>query len=143
VDTVPLIIWSAAEMAVTLICIGIPTLRPFWRHFRKQGDESDGQAYKMDNLPRGKDAGENNLGFHDANTELGIRGPSTITQIAGDNHGDYYGDNRSDKSILGPEYRNRSALTPENGTICVKQDVQVEWTNGSAGGVGTGEKGRK
>jgi hypothetical protein len=139
VDTVPLIIWSAAEMAVTLICIGIPILRPLWRrtiygsklssdrYYRKQDNGSDGRAYNMDNMdnmPQDKDAGKNNRGFPGAHTKLGIGGPSTITRIAGDN--------QSDESILGPEYRNRSASTPENGTICVKQDVQVEWTKRSA-----------
>ncbi|GMF74839.1 unnamed protein product [Aspergillus oryzae] len=31
-DTVPLIIWSAVELAVTLICVGIPTIRPLYRY---------------------------------------------------------------------------------------------------------------
>ncbi|KAF7169151.1 hypothetical protein CNMCM5623_001938 [Aspergillus felis] len=31
-DTVDLIIWSAVELAVTLICVGIPTIRPLYRH---------------------------------------------------------------------------------------------------------------
>lgn len=30
-DTVNLIIWSAVELAVTLICVGIPTIRPLYR----------------------------------------------------------------------------------------------------------------
>ncbi|KAI1829654.1 hypothetical protein DTO006G1_9771 [Penicillium roqueforti] len=30
-DTVNLIIWSAVELAVTLICVGIPTVRPLYR----------------------------------------------------------------------------------------------------------------
>ncbi|GFF56794.1 hypothetical protein IFM62136_03220 [Aspergillus lentulus] len=31
-DTVDLIIWSAVELAATLICVGIPTIRPLYRH---------------------------------------------------------------------------------------------------------------
>ncbi|RHZ45199.1 uncharacterized protein CDV56_102029 [Aspergillus thermomutatus] len=31
-DTVDLIIWSAVELAATLICVGIPTVRPLYRH---------------------------------------------------------------------------------------------------------------
>ncbi|KAF5020686.1 hypothetical protein F66182_7284 [Fusarium sp. NRRL 66182] len=134
-DTVPLIIWSAAEMAVTLICIGIPILRPLWRrtlggsklssdrYYRKQGEGSDGQAYKMENLEQKKEANDSNRGFPGADPRLGIRGPSTITKIAGFNN--------SDESILGPEYRTDS---PEHGdgTIHVKQDVQVDWTRGTA-----------
>jgi hypothetical protein len=31
-DTINLIVWSAAELAVTMICIGIPTVAlPLWR----------------------------------------------------------------------------------------------------------------
>jgi hypothetical protein len=31
-DTVDLIIWSAVELAATLICVGIPAIRPLYRH---------------------------------------------------------------------------------------------------------------
>ncbi|GFF23654.1 hypothetical protein IFM61606_08897 [Aspergillus udagawae] len=31
-STVDLVIWSAVEMAATLICVGIPTVRPLYRH---------------------------------------------------------------------------------------------------------------
>ncbi|KAF4967426.1 hypothetical protein FSARC_4999 [Fusarium sarcochroum] len=137
-DTVPLIIWSAAEMAVTLICIGIPILRPLWRqairgsklssdrYYRKQGEGSDGQAYSMGNLGQSKSRGatDSHRGFPDADPKLGIRGPSTVTQIAGYN--------KSDESILGSEYRNNIATGPMDGTIRVKQDVQIDWTRGSA-----------
>ncbi|KAJ4256251.1 hypothetical protein NW762_009331 [Fusarium torreyae] len=137
-DTVPLIIWSAAEMAVTLICIGIPILRPLWRqairgsklssdrYYRKQGEGSDGQAYSMGNLGQSKSRGatDSHRGFPDADPKLGIRGPSTVTQIAGYN--------KSDESILGSEYRNDATTGPVDGTIRVKQDVQIDWTRGSA-----------
>ncbi|KAK4033041.1 hypothetical protein C8A01DRAFT_40508 [Parachaetomium inaequale] len=32
-DTVGLIVWSAAEIAVTMICIGIPICRPLYKHW--------------------------------------------------------------------------------------------------------------
>lgn len=45
-DTVGLIVWSAAEMGVTLICIGIPVCRPLYkrlyRRFRSQVTGSSG-----------------------------------------------------------------------------------------------------
>ncbi|KAJ4171338.1 hypothetical protein NW754_013107 [Fusarium falciforme] len=131
-DTVPLIIWSAAEMAVTLMCIGIPILRPLWRRtfhgskyssersYKKQGEGSDGPSYNLGSLPRSHEASESNRGFPNADPKLGIRGPSTITRIAGDNE--------SDESILGPEYRTGPG---GDGGICVKQDVQVDWTKGN------------
>ncbi|KAK3391828.1 hypothetical protein B0T20DRAFT_361436 [Sordaria brevicollis] len=44
--TVPLIAWSAAEIAITLICIGIPVLRPLYKRiyqkFRTQSTRSTG-----------------------------------------------------------------------------------------------------
>lgn len=106
VDTVPLIIWSAAEMAVTLICIGIPVLRPLWRrvihnsnlsserYYRKQEEVNNDQAYDMDNMPQ---SNGNRRGFNKSHPKLGNRGYGTITQIAGDNE--------SDESILGRGYR--------------------------------------
>ncbi|KAL4722198.1 hypothetical protein ACLX1H_010975 [Fusarium chlamydosporum] len=133
-DTVPLIIWSAAEMAVTLVCIGIPILRPLWRraihgsdlsserYYQKQDDRNDAQTYKMGNMPHGN--GDSH-GFPESPPKLGIRGPSTITRIAGDN--------KSDESILGPEYRDQQGSSPSPGAygIHVKQDVQINWSEGS------------
>ncbi|RFN52106.1 hypothetical protein FIE12Z_3658 [Fusarium flagelliforme] len=132
-DTVPLIIWSAAEMAVTLICIGIPILRPLWRrvlhnsnlsserYYRKQEENNNEQSYNMDSMPP---SNGNRRGFHKSHPKLGIRGPGTITRIAGDN--------KSDESILGPEYRQGkgSSPSPAPGGIHVKQDVHVDYSTG-------------
>ncbi|KAK3340623.1 hypothetical protein B0H65DRAFT_510725 [Neurospora tetraspora] len=50
--TVPLIVWSAAEMAITLICIGIPVLRPLYKRiylrFRTQSAHSSGYLKQSD-----------------------------------------------------------------------------------------------
>ncbi|KPM40835.1 hypothetical protein AK830_g5711 [Neonectria ditissima] len=120
-DTVPLIIWSAAEMAVTLMCVGIPILRPLYRrtvhgsnlssdrYYRKQAEGSDGQNYNLGDMPPSGGANAGNRGFPNADPKLGIRGPGTITRIAGENP--------SDESILGPEYRNHSASDQQNGGI--------------------------
>lgn len=64
-------------------------------------------------------------GFPEYHPKLGIRGPSTITRIAGDN--------KSDESILGPEYRDQQGSSPSPGAygIHVKQDVQINWSEGS------------
>lgn len=63
-------------------------------------------------------------GFHKSHPKLGIRGPGTITRIAGDN--------KSDESILGPEYRQGkgSSSSPVPGSIYVKQDVHVDYSTG-------------
>ncbi|KAF4978073.1 hypothetical protein FZEAL_5499 [Fusarium zealandicum] len=135
-DTVPLIIWSAAEMAVTLMCIGIPILRPLYRramnsstfsterYYKKQGEGSDEQSYDLGSLQKNNRTTDSNRGFPGADPKLGIRGPGTITRIAGENP--------SDESILGPEYRNNSTMDRHNDGIQVKKDVSVNWTKGTA-----------
>ncbi|KAH6843269.1 hypothetical protein B0I37DRAFT_393535 [Chaetomium sp. MPI-CAGE-AT-0009] len=46
-DSVGLIVWSAAEMAITLICIGIPVCRPLYkRAFRRMFGESSSAGYQ-------------------------------------------------------------------------------------------------
>lgn len=119
-------------MAVTLICIGIPILRPLYRravhgsnfsadrYYKKQDEGSDDQNYKLRGIVRDGNSNNNNRGFPKADPKLGIRGPSTITRIAGDN--------KSDESILGPEYRQSLFQEQSNGGIQVKQDVRVDWT---------------
>lgn len=66
-DSVPLIVWSAAEMAVTLICIGIPVCRPVYRrvyhHFypdsqtsgyRKQQYDPDNPSFALETIGGGR-----------------------------------------------------------------------------------------
>lgn len=48
-DTVDLIVWSAAEIAVTMICIGIPVCRPLYKRLLTQLTSSDGSKYKRRN----------------------------------------------------------------------------------------------
>lgn len=51
-NTVPLIAWSAAEIAITLICIGNPVLRPLYKRvyqqFRTQSTRSTGYLKQSD-----------------------------------------------------------------------------------------------
>ncbi len=42
-DTVGLIVWSAAEIAVTMICIGIPVCRPPLQTLPRQDDVPEQQ----------------------------------------------------------------------------------------------------
>lgn len=66
-DSVPLIVWSAAEMAVTLICIGIPVCRPVYRrvyhHFyphkqtsgyRKQDYDPENPSFALETIGGGR-----------------------------------------------------------------------------------------
>lgn len=62
-DTVDLVIWSGVELAVTLICVGIPTVRPLYRtivhgskpesssdRYNKQSDSNNSSRFRMRNL---------------------------------------------------------------------------------------------
>jgi len=44
-DTVGLIVWSAAEIAVTMICIGIPVCRPLYKRFLDKVGSRDASGY--------------------------------------------------------------------------------------------------
>jgi len=141
-DTVTLIIWSAVELAVTMICAAIPVLRPLYRRIRggistDRSHSSNAVSkgyYKHDTGNDNTDAGgsiqlkdvpttdsdtdlENNHGFPEANPKLGIRGPTTVTYIRRDNN--------SDEEILGPEFRKSQSEANASGRIQVLEHVDV------------------
>ncbi|KAL3477959.1 hypothetical protein BJX99DRAFT_256929 [Aspergillus californicus] len=73
-DTVNLIIWSAVELAVTIICVGIPTIRPLYRtvthgpssgssegRYVKHNGSDRSSHFRMRDLKRGTLAGETEL----------------------------------------------------------------------------------
>ncbi|KAF4962987.1 hypothetical protein FSARC_8964 [Fusarium sarcochroum] len=135
-DTVPLIIWSSAEMAITLICIGIPTLRPFWRrvirglktssdkYYKRHGEGSEELGYRMGNMTAGEDLNEIRQRPPATSYGLDIQGVGSITQITANN--------RSDESILGADHRKMVSSMPRNGDIRVREQVRVDWTKTSA-----------
>ncbi|KAF4774681.1 hypothetical protein HER10_EVM0002379 [Colletotrichum scovillei] len=128
-DSVGLIVWSAAEMAITMICVGIPVCRPLYKRlFYRFTSENASSGYQKQNeersssvplrtigggmvggggrpLPQSKTDTTNksdtdDLSFKDA--ALGIKGSSTRTQVS---RGDIPMDNTSDEEILGEEFR--------------------------------------
>ncbi|KAK3331622.1 hypothetical protein B0T19DRAFT_380110 [Cercophora scortea] len=138
-DTVNLIIWSAAELAVTMICAGIPLLRPLLRlrgarttnasssgYYRHSlgNDGANPTSFKMQNISTRSQSQtqsdvENSHGFPEAHPKLGIRGTMTKTYIARE-------ENNSDEEILGPEYRQSlQECPPAAGEIQVRKDVDV------------------
>ncbi|CRK44948.1 hypothetical protein BN1723_016427 [Verticillium longisporum] len=139
--TVPLIVWSCAEQSVTIICIGIPLLRPLYRHvfkrdnlssssnaqYHKYGEGTDKKSYKMSGISK-KQRAEGSTDSRDAsNASLGL-GSQTVTDIGA------LTNNSSNEHILGIEtLRNSSDAGSSgnrlNGGIRVKEDVQVEWSN--------------
>lgn len=53
-DTVGLIVWSAAEISVTMVCIGIPVCRPLYKNFlNKLTSSFNSTGYKKHNTPSG------------------------------------------------------------------------------------------
>ncbi|EXF73963.1 hypothetical protein CFIO01_08845 [Colletotrichum fioriniae PJ7] len=128
-DSVGLIVWSAAEMAITMICVGIPVCRPLYKRlfyrftseiassgYQKQNEErsssvplrtigggmvgGDGRPLPQSKTDTTNKSDTDDLSFKDA--ALGIKGSSTRTQVS---RGDIPMDNTSDEEILGEEFR--------------------------------------
>ncbi|KAG9253968.1 uncharacterized protein F5Z01DRAFT_687388 [Emericellopsis atlantica] len=132
-DTVSLIIWSAVEMCVTMICIGIPILRPLYRRIRygsrsstregsyqRQREDSSLGPYELGGMTWAP--GKGRPSAHES--KLGIR-TQIITDIQTSNG------NNSDEHILSSvERRNlRSGNVVQPNRIQVKDDVKVEWND--------------
>ncbi|KAH6640342.1 hypothetical protein F5144DRAFT_91105 [Chaetomium tenue] len=61
-DSVGLIVWSAAEMSITLICIGIPVCRPLYkRAFRRLFGETSSAGYQKQSGDGGGDNQSNSV----------------------------------------------------------------------------------
>lgn len=110
-----MIVWSAGELAVTMVCIGIPVLRPLYRRIRyntdyssdryyKHGQGSDGTpvaSYGLSNLDKQSDGKRNFDPLHTTSNEAS--NVSAVTYIGNEN-------NRSDEEILGPDFHNAAAV---------------------------------
>lgn len=122
-DTVDLIIWSGAELCITLICIAIPVLRPLYKVVRGQGSTSD-RVYEHSGDPTKNstvDGGAQNYTMNNIRQKV-FSGKSGMGSEA--NAQSYYRENSSDESILGPEYR-------ANG-IKATREIIVSYSNGTA-----------
>ncbi|KAJ6087166.1 hypothetical protein N7467_006080 [Penicillium canescens] len=111
-DTVDLVIWSGVEMAVTLICVGIPTVRPLYRtivhgssvkssesRYVKHDDSSHSSRFRMQNPMK----------------------RSTMFSVAQESITEAYiaRNNQSDEEILMDQYGNNI------GGIRVREEVRV------------------
>lgn len=122
-ETVGLIVWSAAEIAVTMICIGIPVCRPLYKRYLDKWTSRDASKYQEQiegggshplrtfggsTLRPGQvDKDDDNFDDRDSITreerKLGIGGPFTKSYAVGG--GRVCGDNQSDEEILVPNFR--------------------------------------
>lgn len=112
-DTVSLVIWSGVELAVTLICVGIPTVRPLYRvivhgsnledsegRYVKYVDSSESSRFRMKNLAK----------------------DDTLFSVVQESNAEAFAtrNNRSDERILPGQYANG------NDAIRVQEEVRVE-----------------
>ncbi|KAI5465272.1 hypothetical protein BGZ63DRAFT_410941 [Mariannaea sp. PMI_226] len=144
-DTVGLIVWSAAEISVTMICIGIPVCRPLYKRYlekwtsrdrsNKYQQQSEGGSYALQTYGGGK-LPRHVAGSVNASTpadsinlkerKLGLSGPFTKSYAVGGSR--IRGDNQSDESILGPDFRRtqqQSDLDSQGNSIRVTAEYHV------------------
>ncbi|KAK1954532.1 hypothetical protein LY78DRAFT_742318 [Colletotrichum sublineola] len=154
-DTVQLIIWHACELAVTMVCIGIPVCRPLYKGWinklSSRGGSNPG-AYTKNLADSNSAFGLKTIGGTDYSVRVGNRTPDmNLTSPTGRSGqgkrgdptrsmGKAYGDDDSVDSILGPDERhgrgrtlNTDASSTEEGkgatqNIWVKSEVVVQST---------------
>ncbi|KAK1973974.1 hypothetical protein LZ30DRAFT_609350 [Colletotrichum cereale] len=154
-DTVQLIIWHACELAVTMVCIGIPVCRPLYKGWLNKLSSRGGStpgAYTKDLADSNNGFGLRTIGGTDYSVRVGNKTPDVnLTSPTGRSGkrvnedptrsiGRAYGDDNSVDSILGPDdrhaqVRNMDAdgYSSEEGkggpqNIWVKSEVLVKST---------------
>ncbi|KAF5007139.1 hypothetical protein FDECE_6525 [Fusarium decemcellulare] len=139
-DTVGLIVWSAAEIAVTMICIGIPVCRPLYKKYLDKWtsrdasnyrEQSEGGTYPLRTFggstmragPKDDDTSDGGDSITKAERKLGIGGPFNKAYAKGGER--VRGDNQSDEQILGPDFRRsqRADLESQDKGITVTYEV--------------------
>lgn len=150
-DTVGLIIWSAAEIAVTMICIAVPVCRPLYNRFLDKFTSRGTGSYQRQNgsgqtpgfalhtfggstlLPRGaqdrqlagKKRNSRSEGESGEQPRLGgLKMGSTSTYAVA--MGARHEENHSDEEILGAEERNCERINrPGPNAIHVTEEIKV------------------
>jgi len=127
-----LIVWTAAEITVTMVCIGIPVCRPLYKkYFRKwttrnssnYPEHNSGASYPLRTIGGGvipaKRAGKSGSGdtsdIHDKimrehERRLGISGSLSRTKVYPKGDGRFHSHDQSEEEILGPEFRRSQML---------------------------------
>jgi hypothetical protein len=93
--TVQVILWSSSELAVSAICICVPSIRLIYKHYiggSSSGPESGSRGYRLDDVSKNTD-GKDIYSVH-----VGSKTPST-------NKSGTLQNNSSDESILGQDFR--------------------------------------
>ncbi|KAK4147375.1 uncharacterized protein C8A04DRAFT_34094 [Dichotomopilus funicola] len=122
-DSVGLIVWSSAEMAITLICIGIPVCRPLYkRAFRRMFGESSFSA----NYPSGKKS--NNTGDNSKSGESNNKRNSVPLRTIG---GGLIGSDG--KPLQRGHVRNSRHMTDDDTVVDIERDLHQHDSRGGAG----------
>ena len=129
-----MIVWSAAEIAVTMICIGIPVCRPLYKQYldkwtsrdaskNYQQQRSGGRSYPLrtfggSTMPGDVDERDADVKDQAASSDHSLTGGDSVTTadrklgLNGPFTKSYAmggervtGDNQSDEEILGPDFR--------------------------------------
>ena len=141
-DTVPLIVWSSVEMAVTMICIGIPVTLPIWRrllgkgvfstnqHYRRTDENSEPSSYQLKKLQENKNS---QVGGMSNASKLGLKS-TQVTQIGAmtyNNSDEYILHNHTSNEGGNESLETESGLRVDRGSaIHVKDEVRVERKSG-------------
>ncbi|RKU44005.1 hypothetical protein DL546_007104 [Coniochaeta pulveracea] len=119
-DTVPMLIWSATESTVTIMCSSIPVLRPLYVRFRYgsrgEGSSGHGSSYKLPMYANRSFRPHGHL--HDSHP-----GPKAHTNASRHAVVAYNTNNRSDESIL-RETKGQNGVT---GGITKTDQVEVRY----------------
>ncbi|KAH7477973.1 hypothetical protein FOMA001_g10305 [Fusarium oxysporum f. sp. matthiolae] len=120
-DPVGLIVWSAAEMTVTMICIGIPVCRPLYKKYfskrssrnsSKYREQNSGAPYPLQTIG-GSTMYPAQVQKKDSTSEAsvkeyernGVGSLYTKNKIFTKGAERGYGENQSEEEILGPDFR--------------------------------------
>ncbi|KAF9873461.1 hypothetical protein CkaCkLH20_08920 [Colletotrichum karsti] len=144
-DSVGLIVWSAAEMAITMICVGIPVCRPLYKHlfshftsqnasagYQKQNEERTSSSVALRtigggligadgrSLPPSKNStankSDNKSDSDDVSfTEVQLGIGGSFTKTRVDG-GSRMMHNTSDEEILGEEFRQSQKIKKDGGS---------------------------
>lgn len=121
-DSVGLIVWSSAEMAITLICIGIPVCRPLYkRAFRRMFGESSFSA----NYPSGKKS--ENTGENSKSGDNNKRNSVPLRTIGGGLIGS------DGKPLQRGHARNSRHMTDDDTVVDIERDLHQHDSRGGAG----------
>ncbi|KAH6992758.1 hypothetical protein EDB82DRAFT_554771, partial [Fusarium venenatum] len=131
-DPMGLIVWSAAELTVTMICIAVPVCRPLYKkcftRWTSRGSSNcpnSAASYPLQTIGGGvhpaKRVDRNGSGstadthehIEERERKMGINSPFARTRVYPKSDARRLGDDQSEEEILGPEFRRSQIMDLE------------------------------